>query len=233
MVDANDPSSLSGPQELPKISVIVATFNQGKYIGRCLRSLLSQSAPLHEYEIIVIDDGSFDSTPVVLEAFGPQIRKMVNPINLGLPSSLNRAILSARAPYFIRVDSDDFVNKNFVAVFLAFVSLSVQIHAVSCDYLIVDDEERILSYENSSLNPIACGVLFNRDEVIDIGLYDEEFLRHEDRELRLRFESKFEVMRIPIPLYRYRRHGMNITNNLLLMQFYESKLDKKRARHGD
>ena len=42
----------------PFISVLVATYNHEKYIGRCLRSLIQQNFPSSRYEIIVIDDGS-------------------------------------------------------------------------------------------------------------------------------------------------------------------------------
>ena len=45
-----------------KISVIVATYNQEKFIGRCLRSLLHQTLPHSDYEIVVINDGSSDKT---------------------------------------------------------------------------------------------------------------------------------------------------------------------------
>ena len=51
------------------ISVLVPIFNQEKYIGRCLRSLLHQSLDQNEYEIIVINDGSNDKTAYALELF--------------------------------------------------------------------------------------------------------------------------------------------------------------------
>ena len=53
----------------PKLSVIIPVFNQEKYLGRCLRSLLNQTFPKEQYEIIVINDGSTDKTPFVLETF--------------------------------------------------------------------------------------------------------------------------------------------------------------------
>ena len=44
-----------------KVSVVVTAYNEEKYIGRCLRSLLNQTFPTDEYEIIVVDDCSFAS----------------------------------------------------------------------------------------------------------------------------------------------------------------------------
>ena len=52
---------------LPIISVIVPVYNQKKYIGRCIRSLLSQSLDKNLYEIIVINDGSKDTTAQALK----------------------------------------------------------------------------------------------------------------------------------------------------------------------
>ena len=58
----------------PKISVIIPTFNQEKFIGRCLRSLLDQSHPRYDYEIIVIDDASQDKTLYALNLFKEDIK---------------------------------------------------------------------------------------------------------------------------------------------------------------
>ena len=101
-----------------KISVIVAVYNQEHYIGRCLRSLLHQTLHHSDYEIIVVNDGSIDRTSYALDLFCDPFESIVkvltNKANQGLPSSLNKALKVARAPYIVRVDSDDFVNINFL-----------------------------------------------------------------------------------------------------------------------
>ena len=100
-----------------KVSVIVAVYNQERYIGRCLRSLLHQTLPHDAYEVIVVNDGSTDKTGYALDIFSDPadsvIRVITNKVNLGLPASINRGIKAARAPYIVRVDSDDFVNPEF------------------------------------------------------------------------------------------------------------------------
>mgnify|MGYP003977488481 CR=1 FL=1 len=55
------------------ISIIIPVFNQEKFIGRCLRSVLSQKIDRKNYEIIVINDGSKDNTLKILKAFGDEI----------------------------------------------------------------------------------------------------------------------------------------------------------------
>ena len=80
--------------------------------------ILITTIPYSEYEIIVINDGSNDNTKFALELFcDPNesiVRVLTNKSNKGLPYSLNRGIKNAMGKYIIRVDSDDFVNINFL-----------------------------------------------------------------------------------------------------------------------
>lgn len=211
----------------PKVSVIVAAYNQEKFIGRCLRSLLHQSMPHDEYEIIVVNDGSKDRTPYALELFHDAIRLVTNEKNLGLPASINRGIRAAKAPLVVRVDSDDYVNSKFLDFLQTYLEQNAQCDAVSCDYLLVDDQENVIERADSMSDPIACGVMFRKHQLFDIGLYDEDFRCHEERDLRIRFEKKYRIERLPIPLYRYRRHEQNLTNNVEAMSFHNERLIQK------
>ena len=105
-----------------KISVIVAAYNQEKFIGRCLRSLLNQSINPSEFEIIVVNDGSTDRTSYALELFHGSITVIENSVNLGLPAALNVGINHSSSEYLIRVDSDDYVNSNFLNFLVTFKS---------------------------------------------------------------------------------------------------------------
>jgi len=218
----------------PKVSVIVAAYNQERFIGRCLRSLLHQTMSHSSYEIIVVDDGSIDRTPYALELFSDPADSVIkivrNETNLGLPASINRGLRQAMAPYVVRVDSDDFVNANFLNFLHYYLEANRYADAVACDYLLLDDEERELGRCNCAVEPIACGIMFRKEQLFDIGLYDESFRCHEERELRVRFEKKYKIHRLELPLYRYRRHDNNITNNPEEMDRYSRKLI---ARHGN
>lgn len=220
----------------PKVSVIVAVFNQERLIGRCLRSLLHQTLPQCDYEIIVVNDGSSDRTAFGLTLFCDPIESVVkvihNKANLGLPASLNAGILSAKGKYIVRVDSDDFVNANFLNFLLSYVELNPSADAVACDYLLLNDYEEVLERKNCLENPIACGILFQRRHLLEIGLYDESFLRHEERDLRIRFEKFYKIDGLHIPLYRYRRHDGNITNDTLQMDLHRQNLMKKHGEDG-
>ena len=87
----------------PKLSVIIPVYNQEKYLGRCLRSLLDQTLSKNEYEIIVIDDGSVDKTSFVLQTFKNDIIVKSNKKNKGLPYSINKGIIASKARFIVRV----------------------------------------------------------------------------------------------------------------------------------
>jgi glycosyltransferase involved in cell wall biosynthesis len=98
----------------PIISVIIAAYNQERYITRCLRSLLAQNISRDKFEIVVVNDGSTDNSASVLQEFADEIVLITNESNLGLPASLNKAIRRARTPFVVRVDADDYVNDEFL-----------------------------------------------------------------------------------------------------------------------
>lgn len=212
------------------IAVIVPVHNQEKYIGRCLRSLLAQNYPRQNFEIIVIDDGSQDRTPYALELFKDAITLVSNDVNMGLPASLNRGIRASNASYIVRVDSDDYVNAEFLNMLHFFLENNRNMDAVACDYLLVDDREEVLARKNCIEDPIGCGIMFRSEQLIDVGFYDESFFMHEERDLRYRFEQKYKIHRLELPLYRYRRHEKNLTNNLEAGKYHMDNLIKK---HGE
>jgi len=71
--------------------------------------------------------------------------------------------------------------------------------------------------------------MFRREQLLSVGGYDESFLRHEEREFRLRFEQRFRIGRLELPLYRYRRHERNMTNDVAEMDLHRERLS---AKHG-
>jgi len=215
------------------VSVIVAAHNEERFIGRCLRSLVAQQFPRDKYDVIVVDDGSTDKTETILDTFADEVKVLRNQENLGLPASLNKAITSTRSKFVVRVDADDYVNAAFLDVLYLFLAENPQFDAAACDYLLVDDREEVIGRRDAMKEPIACGIMFRTEQLIDIGLYDETFLRHEDRDLRVRFLDRYSIHHVPLPLYRYRRHEENITNDVEAMAHHERRLrDKHRGRES-
>jgi len=210
-----------------QVSVIVAAKNSQLYIGRCLRSLLNQSFDQDKYEVIVINDGSTDKTKEAIKMFIGDIVYIENKKNKGLPASLNIGINKARGQYIVRVDSDDWVHPEFINILFHHLNLNSDLNAVACDYYLVDNQQRILSTQNCEKNPIGCGIMFHAMHLISIGLYDKKFLAREEEDLIYRYKKKYKVTRIPIPLYRYRKHTNNLTKRKKIMDKYSKKMKSK------
>ena len=143
--------------KLPDISVLVCTYNHATWIERCIRSLLNQNyINSKDFEIILIDDASKDESLQILKNFNDIINLKIirNKKNLGLPKSLNKAIKNARGRYLVRVDSDDYVSRNFLFLSKLFLDMNREYQAVATDYIKVDHFEKIISKENSLKKPI-------------------------------------------------------------------------------
>lgn len=212
---------------IPNISIVVPAFDQEKYIGRCLRSALNQTLNPDDYEIIVINDGSTDRTGYALELFHDEIKVIHNPARLGLPAAMNKGIKSAKGQFIVRLDADDYIHAEYLNVLSLHLKLNKNMDAIACDYYLIDDQEKILAHKNCLEEPIGCGIMFRVDQLIDIDLYDESFLLREDEDLRIRFLKKYEISRLQLPLYRYRRHEHNMTSNTDLMERFARALRDK------
>ncbi len=95
-------------------SVIVPVYRVEKYLSQCVESLLSQD--FDDYEIILVDDGSPDSCPVICDNYESKSSKVkvVHKSNGGLSDARNAGVAVAQGRYITFVDSDDFWRSNDV-----------------------------------------------------------------------------------------------------------------------
>ena len=100
----------------PLISVLVPTYNQAPYLGEALDSILAQSFP--DWEAVVVNDGSTDSTAEVLEVYGAKDPRftIINKENGGVASALNLALQHAKGEWICWLSSDDFFDKEKLKV---------------------------------------------------------------------------------------------------------------------
>ncbi len=103
------------PDYRPPVSVIIAAYNEEKVIRRTVESILASDYP--DLEIVVVDDGSKDSTLAVLEqCFYDQPRvTILTQANAGKSAALNRAIAAARHEILVAVDADTLFAKDTIA----------------------------------------------------------------------------------------------------------------------
>lgn len=218
-------------KHLPEISVIICAYNHEKWIERCIRSIKNQTEiNQKDIEVIVVNDFSKDKTNLILRNFKnvDNIKIINNKKNLGLPNSINKAIRLSLGRYIVRVDSDDYVSRKFLSLCKLYLNMNREYQAVAVDYFKVDNNEKVLSKINCFKKEIACGIMFRKESLIEVGLYNERFKMREGHELRLRFKKKFKIGRLEFPLYKYRQHMKNRTKKKREVKKYNKLLRKEK-----
>jgi glycosyltransferase involved in cell wall biosynthesis len=97
-----------------KLSIIIPAYNVEKYIERCIHSVVSQDIPLNEYEIIIVDDGSRDLTPQIVEEWSEKYNNIrtFTQQNSGQSAARNFALTKATGEYVFFIDADDKIEPN-------------------------------------------------------------------------------------------------------------------------
>lgn len=192
-------------------SVVITSHNYDRYIERCVRSCLDQRGVDGTHEVIVVDDASEDRTLDVLAPFYglPNLRIICQRPNQGVAAAANVGIRAARGRFVTRVDADDFVSEDYVDELCSFLEGREGALGVACDYELVDEHEQVIERRSAADDPIACGIMYRRDLLLNHGLYDPRFRHREEQELRLRLGPDYTVLHLGRALYSYRRHGAN------------------------
>ena len=94
------------------VSVTVVTYNSGRFIKRCLESVLEQKYA--NLEVVVIDNASTDGTVDILEQFADRCRIYYNDENIGFAAAQNQAIALARGDWVLTLNPDVLLLPNFI-----------------------------------------------------------------------------------------------------------------------
>jgi glycosyltransferase involved in cell wall biosynthesis len=101
----------------PRVSVLLPTYNRERLLPEAIRSVLAQT--FADFELIVVDDGSTDSTPALVAAIeDPRVRYFAR-THGGLSAALNTGLQHARGEYIARIDSDDLLLPDAIASLVA------------------------------------------------------------------------------------------------------------------
>ena len=214
----------------PLVSIIIPVFNAEKSLARCIRSILNQSFNKDLYEIILLDDASTDNSSLIWSSMSNELIVLANKTNRGLPYCLNKAIQASSGDYFLRLDSDDYVNEFYVEALYNFLTMNEHYDAVSCDYFEVTEKEEVIMRKNSLEEPIGCGIIFQKSHWLEIGKYDSELRIHEEVDFLLRFKKQYKLGHLEMPLYRYRQHSSNMTKDKKEVERFAKKLSEKHEK---
>ena len=207
------------------VSLIITNYNYGRFLGRAIQSAQAQHLMGSDLEIIVVDDGSTDNSLQVLKAYQEGV-KVIYQENQGLPAAINNGIRRSRGMYVMRLDADDWLDRHACFIMSYFLHHNKDFGFVWPDYYVYDAKERVI---DRSSEPLGAGIMFRKQLLVDIGLYDEEMHTHEDKDILIRCTEKFPGAHLQLPLYRYFRHGDSMTDSSERVARYQQQLN---AKHG-
>jgi len=201
-------------------------YNAARYVADAVRSVLSQT--YHDFELLVIDDGSADASAAIVAAFADsRIRLVRNDQNMGLSQSLNRGLALARGSLVARQDADDLSEPMRLERQVAYLDATPEVALVGAWYRKVDDAgrclgERTLPTGDAQLRwamlyycPfVHSAVTFRPECVRAVGAYDERFRYGEDFDLWSRLAHRHRMANVPEFLVRYRVSHTSMTATL-------------------
>jgi succinoglycan biosynthesis protein ExoA len=190
----------------PEITIILPTLNEEKFIEDCLNGLLEQDYPT-VVEILVVDGRSTDRTREIVESYGPPVRLLDNP-RVTAAAAMNVGIEHCQTELFVRVDAHSTYATNYVS---QSVKTSLEtgasvvggpmrpqgttpfgeaVAAVTSSPLGVGPGKFHYATELQEVDTVYLGI-FRREEVLQVGGYDEENLQWaaEDQELNYRIRK--------------------------------------------
>jgi glycosyltransferase involved in cell wall biosynthesis len=91
--------------QVPRLSIVVPTYNRAAVLGRAIASVLSQG--FGDFELVVVDDGSTDGTRAVIESFADARIRRLEQSNMGVSAARNAGADVATGEFFVFLDSDD------------------------------------------------------------------------------------------------------------------------------
>ena len=210
----------------PLVSVIVPVYKVGKYLDKCVESIVGQTCK--NLEIILVDDGSPDNCPTMCDLWAQKDGriKVIHKPNGGLSSARNAGLDISCGNFVMFVDSDDWIDESTVQSLLA---ISEDADIIMCGFSSESENGKIF-YENSgrkelkgsdilgeyvldNIRPEACGKLYS-SRLFSDERFDESIKYAEDLDMNYRLMKKAEkFVSTDEGLYHYIRHSGSITSS--------------------
>ena len=210
------------------VSIIIRTYNNKKTILRCIESALNQE--FNNIELIIINDGSNDSTSKIINNISDSRIKVVTQLNVGPTLAAYKGIENSRGNFVIFLDADDtFMPGAILGLLEPFQDTAYSFSY--CDYLETNIETHVSKYISLTnfWNILACGVMFKRRVINEIDFWDQDFILPEYDYIK-RVLDNFRGMHVPKALYHYYRHSKSMTADKELMQKARDQIFKKYGR---
>ena len=221
-----------------KISVIIPVYNRAATIRRAVDSVLSQT--VKAYEIIVVDDGSTDETPQILNSYGDLI-SIITQENQGVSAARNRGINRAKGDWIALLDSDDEWLPKKLQYALEFIRLNPQIKIFQTEEIWVRNGRRVnpkIKHKKLSGNifkeslPLCIispsAVVLKKTLFNELGFFDEDLPVCEDYDLWLRITKRYAVgLDERAGIIKYGGHADQLSHSYPVMDIYRIKAMEK------
>jgi glycosyltransferase involved in cell wall biosynthesis len=215
---------------MPDLSVVMSVYNGERFLSQAVDSILAQT--LGDFEFIVIDDGSTDRTPDILQGYDDPRLGVVTQDHRGLIDSLNIAIAMTSGEYVARMDADDVSLPRRLELQLEYLQSKPPVAALGTQVEEIGESgEGIRSHyyptkskaiENTLLRggTALChgSMMFRRDCFVAAGGYRRAFEHAEDYDLWLRLTESYEVENLPDLLYLKRLNLESVSFDNFLAQ---------------
>jgi len=229
---------------MANVSVVIPTFNCGRYICQAVESALKQT--YKDLEIIVVDDGSTDDTYQTIKPYADagSVRYIYQE-NQGLPGARNTGIQNAEGEFIVVLDADDELDERMISLCLQKVE-GDQTDWCVCDIIRIethreDQKKEVyrakLPQDNYTLAILADDFIsrspfFRKKSLIDVGLYHEDIQVRVDWEINIRlFLAGKRFSYVPEPLYIYKLRRDSLVKKVHKKKFdYTLKLLKKHHK---
>ena len=207
------------------ITILLPTYNSGKYISQAIWSILNQT--FKEFEFLIIDDGSTDNTEIVVKSFEDKRIQYVKTEHTGLTNTLNYGLGIAKYDWVARMDADDISHPRRLDLQMNYLSENKDIDWISSWYAVFDNNiEYIIKLPKDSktiseklvLTSSVCfpGSIFKKNMILKNGGFEGEVF--EDYKLLLKIKDHCNFYNIQEVLYFQRKH-----KNSLSRKNYEQK----------
>ena len=204
------------------VSIVISTYNTEKFITESIDSVLNQT--LKDIELIVINDGSTDSTIDILLSFNDPRLVLIDQENQGLTKSLIKAAKLAKGRYLARQDADDVSLLDRLEKQVDYLEKNKDVALVGVQSIQIDEDggaigktDLLREYDDIMENiPISNqfvhgSIMMRRSAYEAIGGYRGEFKYSQDYDLFLRISEQYKVENLPDFLYKS-RHNRNMVS---------------------
>ena len=211
--------------DLPKVSVLMSVYNGEKYIEKAIESILNQT--FRDYELIIINDGSTDSTSTILSRYEKAEDRIsvYHQANQGVGASRNRGCQIAQGKYIAVMDSDDISLPERLAKEIHYMEAHPEISVLGTWVECIDKDDKQVSVWQYPTAPGVIGwclfftdclahssVMMRRDFIEQLGFYRPEFAQAEDYDLWARASFVSRIANLPEILVRYRSWEGGLTS---------------------